>query len=544
MCGSIPIVLERGKIRIREGTRERGRLEATMACASTASRAFVRRGTSRSSGARTRKPRAATADAVERPPSYEAQVLQALEVVIDPDLGASVVECGFVKDLKVDPEKGSVSFALELTTPACPVKEQFETEAKDAVMRLPWAKSVEVTMTAQPSSPGLAAGTPASLSKVSNIIAVSSCKGGVGKSTVAVNLAYSLQMMGAKVGILDADVYGPSLPTMVSPEQDLLEMEPETNLIKPVEYMGVKHCSFGFTGQGAAVMRGPMVSGLISQLLLSTDWGELDYLLIDFPPGTGDIQLTLCQSAPITGAVIVTTPQKLAFIDVAKGIKMFAKLAVPCMAVVENMSWFEGDGKRYYPFGTGSGDRIVKDFSIPYIFRMPIVPDLSLSSDSGLPLVLSKPSGDVARAFGEVGAAVVRESAKLKRAVKNAVRYDSEMNVLVVKIPGKSEEFLLHPPDVRRNDRSASSVDEWTGKQLVKPSDIPETIRPESVQPLGNYAVQITWDDGFNQVAPYTQLEEMERLIPPKGYKFEPKEEVSASSARQILETAEAIKQK
>lgn len=542
-------MLEGRSIRIREvrrGDEDRppsNVMATAMARTPAASHAAWRTCNVRPSVRRARTHCAASSEAVERPPSYEAQVLQALEVVIDPDLGASVVECGFVKDLRVNPEEGSVSFALELTTPACPVKEQFETEAKEAVMRLPWAKTVDVTMTAQPSSPGLGAGTPASLSKVSNIIAVSSCKGGVGKSTVAVNLAYSLQLMGAKVGILDADVYGPSLPTMVSPEKNLLEMEQETNLIKPVEFMGVKHCSFGFTGQGAAVMRGPMVSGLISQLLLSTDWGELDYLLIDFPPGTGDIQLTLCQSAPITGAVIVTTPQNLAFIDVAKGIKMFAKLAVPCMAVVENMSWFEGDGKRYFPFGKGSGDRIVEDFSIPHIFRMPIVPELSLSSDSGLPLVLSQPSGDVARAFGDIGAAVVRESAKLKRAVKNAVRYDSELNALVVKIPGKNEEFLLHPPDVRRNDRSASSVDEWTGKQLVKPSDIPESIRPESVQPLGNYAVQITWDDGFNQVAPFTQLEEMERLIPPRGYKFEPKEELDASSARKILESAEAIKQ-
>lgn len=312
-------------------------------------------------------------------------------------------------------------------------------------------------------------------------------------------------------------------------------------MIKPVEYMGVKHCSFGFTGQGAAVMRGPMVSGLINQLLTSTDWGELDYLLIDFPPGTGDIQLTLCQSAPITGAVIVTTPQKLAFIDVAKGIKMFAKLAVPCMAVVENMSWFEGDGKRYFPFGKGSGDRIVQDFSIPHIFRMPIVPDLSIASDSGMPLVLSQPSGVTARAFGEVGAAVVRESAKLKRAVKNAVRYDSELNAFVVKIPGDDEEFLLHPATVRRNDRSASSVDEWTGRQLVKPSDIPEGIKPESLQPLGNYAVQISWEDGFNQVAPFVQLTEMERLIPPRGYKFSTSKEETLSAAQQILQSAEKI---
>lgn len=161
--------------------------------------------------------------------------------------------------------------------------------------------------------------------------------------------------MGAKVGIFDADVYGPSLPTMISPEIRVLQMDPETKQITPVEYEGVKGVSFGFAQQGAAaIMRGPMVSGLIEQLLLTTDWGELDYLVVDFPPGTGDIQLTLCQSIGFTCAVVVTTPQNLAFVDVAKGIRMFARMEVPCVAISENMSYFDGDdGKRYYPFGRG-----------------------------------------------------------------------------------------------------------------------------------------------------------------------------------------------
>ncbi|KAK1265616.1 Cytosolic Fe-S cluster assembly factor NBP35 [Acorus gramineus] len=285
----------------------------------------------------------------------EKDVLSALSQNFDPDFGTDIVSCGFVKDLHVEEFLGEVSFRLELTTPACPIKDMFEQRANEVVAMIPWVKKVNVKMSAQPAKPVFAGQLPKGLQTISNIIAVSSCKGGVGKSTIAVNLAYTLAGMGAKVGIFDADVYGPSLPTMVSPENQLLEMNPETRTIIPTEYLGVKLISFGFAGQGRAIMRGPMVSGVIDQLLTTTEWGELDYLVIDMPPGTGDIQLTLCQVVPLTAAVIVTTPQKLAFIDVAKGVRMFSKLKVPCVAVVENMCHFDADGKRYYPFGKGSG---------------------------------------------------------------------------------------------------------------------------------------------------------------------------------------------
>jgi Mrp family chromosome partitioning ATPase len=233
--------------------------------------------------------------------SKEAQVLDKLRRVIDPDFGEDIVNCGFVKALNID--GGKVLFAIELTTPACPVKAEFERSAKAFVSELDWVEKVTVTMTAQEARND-APETVEGLKRVRSIIAVSSCKGGVGKSTTSVNLAYTLAMMGAKVGILDADVYGPSLPTMISPEVPVLEMDKDTGTIKPVEYEGVKVVSFGFAGQGSAIMRGPMVSGLINQLLTTTDWGELDYLIIDMPPGTGDIQLTLCQVVPITAAVV------------------------------------------------------------------------------------------------------------------------------------------------------------------------------------------------------------------------------------------------
>ncbi|KAK6941551.1 Gamma-butyrobetaine hydroxylase-like, N-terminal [Dillenia turbinata] len=483
----------------------------------------------------------------------EGDILGALSQIIDPDFGTDIVSCGFVKDLNIDEAAGEVSFRLELTTPACPIKDMFEQQANQVVASLPWVKNVKVLMSAQPARPIHADQLPAGLQTISNIIAVSSCKarapkfassqffGGVGKSTVAVNLAYTLAGMGARVGIFDADVYGPSLPTMVSPESRLLEMNPEKRSIIPTEYLGVKLVSFGFAGQGRAIMRGPIVSGVINQLLTTSEWGELDYLVIDMPPGTGDIQLTLCQVVPLTAAVIVTTPQKLAFIDVAKGVRMFSKLKVPCVAVVENMCHFDADGKRYYPFGKGSGSQVAQQFGIPHLFDLPIRPTvrvycesftisgqfvngLSASGDSGVPEVVAKPQGEVAKTFQDLGVCVVRQCAKIRQQVSTAVTYDKSIKAIRVKVPDSEEEFLLHPATVRRNDRSAQSVDEWTGEQKLQYADVPEDIEPEEIRPMGNYAVSITWPDGFNQVplvschffvilqiAPYDQLQMIER---------------------------------
>lgn len=447
------------------------------------------------------------------PESARKDVLSALSQIIDPDFGTDIVSCGFVKELSIEEAIGQVSFQLELTTPACPVKDMFEQQAKEKVSAISWVKGVNVKMTAQPAKPLIADDVPAGLKKVSNIVAVSSCKGGVGKSTVAVNLAYSLAQMGARVGIFDADIYGPSLPTMVSPEVRVLQMNPETRAIIPTEYLGVKLVSFGYAGQGSAIMRGPMVSGVINQFLTTTDWGELDYLVIDMPPGTGDIQLTLCQVVPLTAAVIVTTPQKLAFIDVAKGVRMFSKLKVPCIAVVENMCFFEGDDKRYYPFGQGSGAKVVQQFGIPHLFELPIRPELSAAGDTGNPEVVVDPQGQVADIFSNIGVCVVQQCAKLRQQVSTAVMYDKSINAIRVKVPGTTEEFLLHPATVRRNDRSAKSIDEWSGEQKLRYSDVAENVEPESIRPMGNYAVAINWPDGFSQIAPYDQLATMERLV-------------------------------
>ena len=447
--------------------------------------------------------------------SKEAEVLEKLRRVIDPDFGEDIVNCGFVKALEVDESAGRVLFAIELTTPACPVKAEFERQAKAFVGELAWVTDVRVTMTAQPARND-APETVEGLRRVRHIIAVSSCKGGVGKSTTSVNLAYTLAMMGGRVGILDADVYGPSLPTMISPEVPVLEMDKETGTIKPVEYEGVKVVSFGFAGQGSAIMRGPMVSGLINQLLTTTDWGELDYLIIDMPPGTGDVQLTLCQVVPITAAVVVTTPQKLAFIDVEKGVRMFAKLAVPCVRVVENMSYFEVDGVKHKPFGEGSGAAICEQYGVPNLLQMPIVPDLSACGDTGRPLVLRDPTCETSACYQDVAATLVREVAKLEKGKKPRVDIDPGYDgAFRVEIPGENDDkpFWITAKNVRLSDTSArvKGSDE-SPDRLLNGTPIPDDITPLEMSVIGNYAMSVTWPDGLSQVAAFSTLAKLERL--------------------------------
>ncbi|MEK7764781.1 MAG: Mrp/NBP35 family ATP-binding protein, partial [bacterium] len=295
----------------------------------------------------------------------EADVLKALESVRDPDLHRDIVALGFVQRVTI--KDGVVSFAIELTTPACPVRDQLRDEAARAVGALPGVTRVDVTMGSRVRS-GDTAARPGVLPGVRNVVPIASGKGGVGKSTVSANLAVALAMSGAKVGLLDLDVYGPSIPAILG-----LREEPkvvEDRLIPPVVH-GVKVMSMGFfmKEDEATIWRGPMLHKVVEQFLMQVEWGELDYLLMDFPPGTGDVQLSVCQLVPLTGAVIVSTPQDIALNVARKAIVMFDRLQTPILGIVENMSYFVCPhcGEREDIFGTGGAKAAAAKADLPFL---------------------------------------------------------------------------------------------------------------------------------------------------------------------------------
>ena len=344
----------------------------------------------------------------------EQQINAALSVIIDPDLNKDIVSLGFVRNIEITGT--SVSLEINLTTPACPVKETFREKAEKALLEIPGIEKavIEMTATTRSTKPDTDTRAPA-LRGVKNIIAVASGKGGVGKSTTAVNLAFALRQTGAKVGLLDADVYGPSIPKMI--KIDTKASVAEGNIIVPPESDGIKLISVGMFNDGdkAAILRGPMAAGLIKQFLTQVAWGDLDYLIIDYPPGTGDIQLTLSQTAPITGAVIVTTPQEVSLLDVRKAISMFKTLKVPVLGVIETMSYFICDGcdKKHYLFNQGGGERLVREFGVPLLASIPVDPMVSKGGDEGKPHVRDFPESTTAKSYKEAAGAVAQQIAIL-----------------------------------------------------------------------------------------------------------------------------------
>jgi ATP-binding protein involved in chromosome partitioning len=336
----------------------------------------------------------------------ESAVLDALRPIQDPDLNRSIVDLDFIKNIKI--KKDKVSFDLVLTTPACPVKDILKAKCEEAVKGL-GVKKVTVELKAETRGAPMAGRQV--LEHVRNVIAVASGKGGVAKSTTSVNLAVALAQAGAKVGLLDADIYGPSIPTMVD-----IDHEPAggaDNMLIPAEGLGLKLISMGFflpPGK-AAILRGPMVSGYVTQFLSNVKWGELDYLIIDYPPGTGDIQLTLSQQAAVTAAIICTTPQDIALADVEKAIAMFDATKVPVLGVVETMSYFVCDGcdKRHEIFGAGGGRRVAEATNVPLLGQVPIDPRVVVGGDSGRPVILEHPDSPAARAYRDISGQVASQ---------------------------------------------------------------------------------------------------------------------------------------
>ena len=326
-------------------------------------------------------------------------VLNKLTTVIDPDLKKDIVSMGMIKDLEL--KSGNLKFTLELTTPACPFNDEIEQDVRNAIKELDEIKNFDMNVTAKVME-GRDLAADEAMSTVKNIIAVASGKGGVGKSTVSLNLALALSKAGAKVGLLDADIYGPSIPLMLGMTKT--PMQVEDNKLQPPESNGVKVVSFGFFAEQehqAAIYRGPVISGIVKQFLIDTNWSDLDYLIVDLPPGTGDIPLTLAQTIPITGILVVTTPQQVASSVAVKAIGMFDKLNVPMLGVVENMSYFECSkcNEKHHIFGKGGAERISEKHNIPFVGAIPLNSVIMEGSDLGKPVMITQPNSPSAEAF-------------------------------------------------------------------------------------------------------------------------------------------------
>src|SRR5215510_10974989 len=328
----------------------------------------------------------------------QGRVLDALKVVRDPDLHRDIVSLGFIKDLKVDGSR--VSFTIELTTPACPVKDQMRDQARAAVMQLPGVAAVDVAMSARVREAVGGDGSRQPLPGVKNVIAVGAGKGGVGKTTVSVNLAIALAKCGSKVGIIDGDIYGPNVPIMLGLKTQLVT---DGQKIVPAEKYGLQVISMGFltTDDAPIIWRGPMLHGALQQFFREVRWSTLDYLVIDLPPGTGDVALSLSQTVPVAGAIVVTTPQQVSLADSRRAVAMYKKLNIPTLGVIENMSYFVcGDcGHEADIFGRGGGEEMASTLGVPFLGRIPIYQPIREGSDAGVPLLISEPESPAGRAF-------------------------------------------------------------------------------------------------------------------------------------------------
>lgn len=333
----------------------------------------------------------------------EQDVLNQLKTVMDPELHKDLVSLGMIKDIDVS-ENNDVVFTIELTTPACPLRNRIETDARQAVMQLEAVNEVKINMSARVAqNQQLKENVEI---PVKNIIAVASGKGGVGKSTVAVNLAIALANTGAKVGIMDADFYGPNIPTMMGVSEI---PGPQNNKMIPAVAHGVKLMSIGFLvkpGQ-PLIWRGPLLHSTVRQFLVDVDWGDLDYLVVDLPPGTGDVQLSLAQHIPVTCGVIVTMPQKVSLDDASRGVEMLQKLNIPIAGVIENMGpMILPDGSTLDIFGEGGGEQMAAAYGLPFLGRIAVNPDIRKFGDAGVPIIKQSPDSIAAMQFNAIACEV------------------------------------------------------------------------------------------------------------------------------------------
>jgi len=452
----------------------------------------------------------------------EEAILDALRGVKDPDLHRDIVALGFVKNVKID--GGAVALDIELTTPACPVKDKMREEAEALLKAVPGVSRVTIQMT---SAVRKAGPTPleGGMRLVKNAIAIASGKGGVGKSTVATNLAIALSKMGAKVGLMDADVYGPSVPLMMGGGA-----RPDTsgqggNMIRPVQSHGISFISMGlFTGRDTPVIwRGPMATKLIQQFLGQVEWGDLDYLLIDLPPGTGDVQLTLTQSAPLVGAVIVTTPQDVAVGVTMRGLRMFEQVHVPILGIIENMSTFVCShcGESTEIFRKGGGRRAAEEFGFPFLGEVPLDAAIASAGDAGSPVVADATNGagaPSAKALMAIAGRLAQEISIVNEKTTSMRHKPAEVkigdvNVEVSWSDGHVSRYAFR--ELRLACPCALCVDEWTGQPRLDPRGVPMDVRPTEMRSIGRYALQFIWTDGHNSgIYTYDKLRALDTGAP------------------------------
>jgi len=510
------------------------------------------------------------------------EVLKKLRLIIDPDIGKDIVECNFIKDLKIDHNVGKVEFTLELTTMACPVKDQFSDLAEKYLLELDEVNEVDINITARKSTiTAEYAGhenAQEHLLGVSGIVAFSSGKGGVGKSSLCINTAFMLSNMGAKVGIVDCDVYGPSLPTMIPvPNPQVYfsntkeqidrrmkkkQMEGDDGKSKsdkafmnemlqsgegamlPIEYKGVKMMSYGYLRPGAnkySGVRGPLASSLVYQMVTQTQWGELDYLLLDLPPGTGDIHLTVGQAVPITGAVCVTTTSPLAISDVLKGLHMFSAIAIPPIAVVENMAYLPCPACDHKipldPIDYGQSqdedeleqlhlDNVINQFGIQVHIKVPMDREMQRMTKSNgtigskiAPYVnFADENAPAMLALKELCKGLIMEIAKTKYAENNTPSLgqtaDGKIYMSFKSKDGQHENlYLVQCREVRLRCRCAECVDEFTGRVKINPRLIPKLTYTTNIKKTGNYATTFTWQDGHTSILSFSSLEAMAKQL-------------------------------
>ncbi len=434
----------------------------------------------------------------------ETTIIAALSHIQDPDLGRDIVSLGFVNNLRV--EKGKVSLTLSIPVHISPSVATLKTLVEDAIRSIEGITSVEITVEGRQPSRSVQGGEPSGLADVKTIIAVSSCKGGVGKSTLAASIACELSSRGHNIGLLDTDIYGPSVPTLFN-LHDVGVVGDARKYMIPAEVNGLKIMSFGFlTGRKPAVMRGPIVSNYLQQGLHRVAWDELDVLVIDMPPGTGDIQLTMTQSIQIDGAVIITTPQALSLSDVEKGIMMFDQVKVPVIGVIENMAWFTCDkcDAKHHLFGQGTS-ALTERFGLDTLAQLPIN-----STTYGQTFETYEPNADIAAATD----AILQQVRKAGGSEGSAPRVEFDAAYINLQWPdGRSVE--IPNKELRANCQCARCVNEMNGSQILDKASIADTIFAKDVRTIGNYAIHVEWSDGHDSgLFPYPAIERLLDTLP------------------------------